>query len=90
MNNYQDSKVERKEFIFNNYNNLKYEKKVNTWLDKHIETNISILNKTNEDVVEELFNRTLHLLEKNNYVIYNLNSFKDDFIKFVYKYSYDK
>ena len=90
MNNCQDSTLEKKEFIFNNYNNLKYEINVNNWLNRPLETNVGVISKTNEDVVEELFNRTLDLLEKNNCVIYNLNSFKDDLIRFLYKYSYGK
>ena len=90
MNNYEDSSIEKKEFIFSNFNNLKYEIKVNNWLDTQLETNNGIISNTNEDVVEELFNKTINILEKNNHVIYNLNSFKDDLIKFVYKYSYGK
>jgi len=90
MNNYEDSSIEKKEFIFSDLNNLKYEIKVNNWLDTQLETNDGIISNTNEDVVEELFNKTINLLEKNNHVIYNLNSFKDDLIKFVYKYSYGK
>lgn len=90
MNNCKDITLEKKEFIFNNYNNLKYEINVNNWLDRQLETNVGVIPKTNEDVVEELFNGTLDLLEKNNCVIYNLNSFKDDLIRFLYKYSYGK
>lgn len=90
MNNYEDSSIKKKEFIFSDLNNLKYEIKINNWLDRQLETNVGLISKTNEDVVEELFNRTLDLLEKNNCVIYNLNSFKDDLIRFLYKYSYGK
>ena len=78
-----------KYYTENVYNKYKYENKVNTWLDQRVETNYYVLDKTNEDIVEDFFNKILKLLNNNNYVIHNINSFKDDFIRFVYKYSHE-
>lgn len=78
-----------KYYTENVYNKYKYENKVNTWLDERVETNYYVLDKTNEDIVEDFFNKILKLLNNNNCVIHNINSFKDDFIRFVYKYSHE-
>ena len=40
--------------------------------------------------VEYFTNELLEYLDKNNYEIYNVNQFRDDLIKFIYKYSYDE
>jgi len=87
MNSKNEPLSKKNYFVINNYNNLKYENKVNIWLDQHVETNVGLINKTNEDIVEDFFNKTINILEKNNLVIYNLNSFKDEIINFVYKHS---
>ena len=87
MTTYDENTSNFKYYIENVYNKYNYENKVNTWLDKNVETNYCTLDKTNEDITEDFFNKILKLLDNNNYVIYNINSFKDDFIRFVYKYS---
>ena len=87
MTTYDENTSNFKYYIENVYNKYNYENKVNTWLDKNVETNYYTLDKTNEDITEDFFNKILKLLDNNNYVIHNINSFKDDFIRFVYKYS---
>ena len=87
MNSCEEKSFKRKEYIFNEYNLHKYENKVNKWLDRTVETNNSVLSLTNEDVVEEFYEEILSILGKQKHIIYNVNSFKDDIIRFLYKHS---
>ena len=59
MTAYDENTSNFKYFIYNEYNNYKYENKVNKWLDQRVETNYCTLDKTNEDITEEFYNKLL-------------------------------
>ena len=111
--------------MFSSIQSIKYEVKINNWLNKNIETDSGKLIYENDSFsnnndsfsnnneqqdetrseqniercyelylyahyVEYFTNKLLEYLDKNNYEIYNVNQFRDDLIKFIYKYSYDE
>lgn len=87
-------------FVLKNYSNRVYEKNVNHWLDQQIignkgnmflvEDSSYIIPYTNDDFVYNFYEKILELVQKNNYKIFNENAFKDDIIRFLYKYSNGK
>ena len=84
-------------YVLNNYSNCVYEKNVNHWLDQQVignngetfkvENAIHVSPYTNEDFVCIFYEKLTELIQKNNYKIFNENAFKDDIIRFLYKYS---
>ena len=58
--------------------------KIIKWLNKDVE----IYNIPNYTIIEETFNHLLDLLDKKNIIIININKFKEEYIKYLYKYSY--
>ena len=104
--------------MFSSIQSIKYEVKINNWLNKNIETDSGKLIYENDSFsnnneqydetcseqnidrcyelylyahyVEYFTNELLEYLDKNNYEIYNVNQFRDDLIKFIYKHSYDE
>ena len=61
-------------------------KKIINWLNKDID----VFNYTtnNNLIIEESFNKLVNLLKKNNLNIININKFKEEYIKYLYKYTY--
>ena len=104
--------------MFSSIQSIKYEVKINNWLNKNIETDSGKLIYENDSFsnnneqydetcseqnidrcyelylyahyVEYFTTELLEYLDKNNYEIYNVNQFRDDLIKFIYKHSYDE
>lgn len=58
--------------------------KIIKWLNKNIE----VYNVPNYIVIEETFNELVNLLDMKKFNIININQFKEEYIKYLYKYSY--
>jgi len=79
----------------------KLEKNINKWLITNYENQqgkLRLFDKTFNDVVpycqgdfiDSFVDEVVQYLSKQNYHINNINSFKDDMIRFFYKYTHDK
>lgn len=83
------------------YYRHKLEKNVNKWLIKNYENQngkVYLFDETYNDItpychgdfIENFVDEVVEYLSTQNYNINNVNSFKDDMIRFFYKYTYDK
>jgi len=83
----------------NTIRNIKEEKNINRWLESPMKfsNNKKYIKDKNYDVyfiynhgdyVNDFVNKICELLANEKYEIMNLNAFKDDIIRFIYKYSH--
>ena len=59
--------------------------KIIKWLNKET---IIYQNTIRHTIINETFDHLVALLKKKNFHIININKFKEEYIKYLYKYSY--